>query len=161
MQKKRSIDFFHSSPFRWERVEACPRYDPGVRAQAVLYADTHESRAYAILLSILTVGALVVSLVVGSGKTAPAASGGGNDPGAGTFAANCATCHAQNGSGDTTVGKSVKIPDLRSSAVQSQSDAQLAEIIAHGKGVMPPFSSLSKDEIDALVIHVRELAKTK
>jgi hypothetical protein len=63
--------------------------------------------------------------------------------------------------GDTTVGKSVKIPDLRSSAVQSQSDAQLAEIIAHGKGVMPPFSSLSKDEIDALVIHVRELAKTK
>jgi hypothetical protein len=38
---------------------------------------------------------------------------------------------------------------------------QLAEIIARGKGVMPPFGSLSKDEIDALVIHVRELAKSK
>jgi cytochrome c5 len=161
MQKKRSIDLFPSSPFRWEGVGACPGPDPRVRAQAVLYADTHESRAYGILLSILKVGALVVSLVVGSGKTALAASAGGNDPGASTFAANCATCHAQNGSGDTTVGKSVKIPDLRSSTVQSQSDAQLAEIIAHGKGVMPAFSSLSKDEIDALVIHVRELAKTK
>jgi cytochrome c5 len=161
MEKKRSIDFFPSPPFRWQRAGACPGYDPGVRAQAALHADTHESSAYVILLSILTVGALVVSLVVGSGKTVLAASVSGNDPGAGTFAANCATCHAQNGSGDTTVGKSVKIPDLRSSAVQSQSDAQLVEIIAHGKGVMPPFGSLSKDEIDALVIHVRELAKTK
>ena len=161
MQKKRSIDFFPSSPFRWERAGACPGPDPGVRPQAVLYAETHESRAYAILPSILTVGALVVSLVAWSGKTALAASAGGNDPGAGTFAANCVTCHAQNGSGDTTVGKSVKIPDLRSSAIQSQSDAQLAEIIVHGKGVMPPFGSLSKDEIDALVIHVRELATTK
>jgi cytochrome c5 len=161
MQKKRSIDFFPFRPFRWERARACPGYDPGLKAQAVLYADTHESRAYAILLSILTVGAVVVSLVVGSGKTALAASAGGNDPRASTFAANCATCHAQNGSGDTAVGKSVKTPDLRSSAVQSQSDAQIAEIIAHGKGVMPPFGSLSKDEIDALVIHVRELAKSK
>jgi cytochrome c553 len=119
----RSIDFFPTRPFRWQRAGACPEPDPGVRAQAVLYADTHESRTYTILLSILTVGALVVSLVVGSGKTPLAASGGGNDPGASTFAANCATCHAQNGSGDTAVGKSVKAPDLRSSAVQSQSDA--------------------------------------
>jgi hypothetical protein len=108
MERKRSIDFFPSSPFRWERAGACPGPDPGVRAQAAVYADTHESSAYVILLSILTVGALVVSLVVGSGKTVLAASASGNDPGAGTFAANCATCHAQNGSGDTTVGKSVK-----------------------------------------------------
>jgi len=91
-----------------------------------------------------------------------AASAGGSDPGAVNFEMHCATCHAPNGSGDTVVGKSVKIPDLRSPAVQSQSDAQLAEIIANGKGAMPSFkSNLSTDEIDALVKHVHQLAKTK
>src|SRR5262245_14599390 len=42
------------------------------------------------------------------------------------------------------------------------SEAQLVDVIANGKGPMPGFkSSLSKDEIDALVNHVHQLAKTK
>jgi len=105
------------------------------------------------------VGAVVVWLVVASATEAAAAE---SDPGVVNFEMHCATCHAQNGSGDTPVGKSVKIPDLRSPEVQSQPDAQLVEIIANGKGAMPPFkSSLSKDQIDALVKHVHQLAKTK
>ena len=111
--------------------------------------------------SVLTVALLVIRVVIGSGTVAVAESAGNGAAGA-TFGEHCATCHASNGSGDTAVGKSVKIPDLRSPAVQSQSDAQLAEIIANGKGAMPPFkSSLSKDEIDALAKHVHGLAKTK
>ena len=56
----------------------------------------------------------------------------------------------------------MKIPDLRSPTVQSQPDAQLADVIANGKGPMPGFkSSLSKDEIDALVKHVHQLAQKK
>ena len=108
------------------------------------------------------VAPLVVWLVVGLGTLAVAASAGGSDPGAVNFEMHCATCHAPNGSGDTAVGKSVHIPDLRSPAVQSQSDAQLVEVIANGKGAMPPFkSSLSADEIDALAKHIRQVAKTK
>ena len=104
----------------------------------------------------------LVLLLVGSATVAVAASASGNDPAASTFGEHCATCHAPNGSGDTVVGKSAKIPDLRSPAVQSQPDAQLADIIANGKGLMPGFkSNLSKDEIDALVKHVHQLAKTK
>jgi len=104
----------------------------------------------------------LVWLLVGSATVAVAASASGNDPAASTFGEHCATCHAPNGSGDTVVGKSAKIPDLRSPAVQSQPDAQLADIIANGKGLMPGFkSNLSKDEIDALVKHVHQLAKTK
>ena len=81
---------------------------------------------------------------------------------ASTFEEHCATCHAPNGSGDTVVGKSMKIPDLRSPAVQSQPDTQLADVIANGKALMPGFkSSLSKDEIDALVKHVHLLAGKK
>jgi len=93
---------------------------------------------------------------------AVAASASGNDPGQSTFEVHCATCHAPNGSGDSVVGKSMKIPDLRSPAVQSQPDAQLADVIANGKGLMPGFkSSLSNDEIDALVKHVHQLAEKR
>ena len=113
-----------------------------------------------LVTSVLTV--TLVWLLVGSATVAVAASTSGNDPGAITFEVHCATCHAPNGSGDSVVGKSMKIPDLRSPAVQSQPDTQLADVIANGKGLMPGFkSSLSKDEIDALVKHVHQLAKTK
>ena len=113
-----------------------------------------------LVTSVLTV--TLVWLLVGSATVAVAASASGNDPGQSTFEAHCATCHAPNGSGDSVVGKSMKLPDLRSPAVQSLPDAQLADVIANGKGLMPGFkSSLSKDEIDALVKHVHRLAKTK
>ena len=113
-----------------------------------------------LVTSVLTV--TLVWLLVGSATVAVAASASGNDPGVSTFEEHCATCHAPNGSGDTVVGKSMKIPDLRSPAVQSQPDTQLADVIANGKGLMPGFkSSLSKDEIDALVKHVHQLAGKK
>ena len=79
-----------------------------------------------------------------------------------TFKSSCAMCHGADGSGDTAVGKSMKIPDLHSAQVQSQSDAQLAEVISNGKNSMPPFKgSLSPEQIHDLVTHVRELAQKK
>src|SRR5882762_6549638 len=39
-----------------------------------------------------------------------------------TFKSSCAMCHGADGSGDTAVGKSMKIPDLHSAQVQKQSD---------------------------------------
>jgi mono/diheme cytochrome c family protein len=138
----RLSDFFPPRPFRWERT--------GVRARNLIGT------------SVFTVAFAVVWLLVGSATVAVAASASGNDPGASTFEEHCATCHAPNGSGDTVVGKSMKIPDLRSPALQSQPDTQLADVIANGKGLMPGFkSSLSKDEIDALVKHVHLLAGKK
>jgi len=79
---------------------------------------------------------------------------------ASTFAEKCSTCHAADGSGATVVGKSAKIPDLRSPQGQNQAEANLEETIAHGKGMMPAFgTSLSNDEIKGLVLYVRGLAK--
>ena len=70
-------------------------------------------------------------------------------------------CHGPDGSG-SEVGKSMHVPDLRSPEVQKVPDAQLAQIISDGKGGMPPFkNSLSADQIQALVKHVRALAKKK
>ncbi len=78
------------------------------------------------------------------------------------FKSSCAMCHGADGSGDTAVGKSMKIPDLHSAQVQSQSDAQLAEVISNGKNSMPPFKgSLSPEQIHGLVTHVRQLNEKK
>ena len=78
-----------------------------------------------------------------------------------TFRTKCAMCHGQDGGG-STVGKSMNVPDLRSPAVQKLSDAELAQIISNGKGGMPSFkSSLSEEQIHALVSYVRSLHQKK
>ena len=78
------------------------------------------------------------------------------------FKAKCAVCHGPDGSGSTAVGKSLKLRDLRSDEVQKQSDAKLAEITNCGEGKMPAYQGrLSDEQIQSLVIRMRELAKQK
>jgi len=74
-----------------------------------------------------------------------------------TFRTKCAMCHGQDGGG-SEVGKSMNVPDVRSQAVQKLPGAELAQVIANGKGGMPSFkNSLSKDQIHSLVTHIRSL----
>ena len=107
---------------------------------------------------------LVVTLTVIAGPfmaipSSFAAAQGSQDSGAGVYKAKCATCHGQDGSGNTPVGKSLKVADLRSAEVQKKTDAELAQSIVEGKGNMPSFkSSTTEDEIHALVMYVRTLA---
>src|ERR1700758_3763628 len=77
------------------------------------------------------------------------------------YKTTCASCHGQDGRG-TPVGKSLHAADFHSAQVQQQSDGQLAQVIAGGRGNMPAFGTrLSKDQIDALVKYIRTLAKGK
>ena len=50
------------------------------------------------------------------------------------FADHCATCHANDGSGDTEIGRGLypKVPDLRAARTQSLTDGELFSIIEHG-----------------------------
>lgn len=50
------------------------------------------------------------------------------------FADHCASCHANNGSGDTPIGKNVypKAPDLREPPTQDMSDGELFWVIHNG-----------------------------
>ena len=50
------------------------------------------------------------------------------------FADHCATCHANDGSGQTPIGKNVypKAPDLRLADTQSMSDGEIFWVIHHG-----------------------------
>ncbi len=78
-----------------------------------------------------------------------------------TFRTKCAMCHGQDGGG-SEVGKSMNVPDLRSQAVQKLPGAELAQVIANGKGGMPSFkNSLSEEQIHALVAHIRSLHQKK
>ena len=50
------------------------------------------------------------------------------------FASHCAVCHANDGSGDTAMGRNLypRAPDLRGPSTQSLSDGELFRIIEHG-----------------------------
>jgi cytochrome c6 len=104
---------------------------------------------------------LIAELVFFSASNAQARGGQGSAVARATFQSKCAMCHGPDGAG-SQVGKSMNVPDLRSPVVQKLPDAQLAQVIADGKGGMPSFkSSLSEEQIHALVAQIRSLHQKK
>jgi mono/diheme cytochrome c family protein len=110
-----------------------------------------------------TAGLAVLSaLLAGAWLLMPVSQVQAKASGASTFDAKCAMCHSKDGSGNSPMGKNMKVPDLRSKAVQSKSSAELYNVIAKGKGIMPQYGSqLSKEEIDDLVAYIRHLGGKK
>ena len=90
----------------------------------------------------------------------PPVSGSTMGDGAAIYKGKCAMCHGADGSGDTAVGKKLGLRDLRSAPVQGQSDTQLFQVIAKGKGKMPAFEkSLGADQIRDVVAYLRQLGR--
>lgn len=76
------------------------------------------------------------------------------------FKGKCAICHGPDGSGKTSMGAKLKIPDLHSPDTQKKSDGDLKNIIVKGKDKMPAYETkLSGVQIDGLVAYVRDLGK--
>jgi cytochrome c6 len=72
------------------------------------------------------------------------------------FKAKCAACHGADGKGNSAM----KTPDWSSAEVQKMSDAELAAVITNGKPpMMPPFKSLTADQVKDLVSYIRSLKK--
>ena len=81
---------------------------------------------------------------------------------ASVFKSKCAVCHGADGSGNTAMGKNLKLRDLRSDEVQKQTDDQIIAIINNGKTPMPAYKGkLAEDQIKGLTAYIRDLAKTK
>lgn len=78
--------------------------------------------------------------------------------GAAIYKAKCAGCHGPDGSGQTRVGKSLKVRDLRSAEAQKRSDAEMTKVLTNGKGKMPK-SKLPADDMKAVIAFVRSLKK--
>jgi cytochrome c6 len=84
------------------------------------------------------------------------------DDAATSYKAKCAMCHGADGSGNTPAGKAMKARDLASSEVQSETDAQLTDIVTNGKNKMPAYKGkLTDDQIKGLIAYIRDLAKKK
>lgn len=78
--------------------------------------------------------------------------------GAALYKSKCVACHGADGSGQTPVGKSMKLKDLRSDEVQKQTDLELTKVISGGKGKMPAYGKqLSTADIQAIIAHLRTL----
>ena len=79
---------------------------------------------------------------------------------AAVYKAKCASCHGADGKGLTPVGKKMNLRDLGSPEVQKQTDKELYDWTAVGKGKMPGYKEkLSDVEIQALVVYMRMFAK--
>ena len=78
-----------------------------------------------------------------------------------TYKARCAMCHGPDGKGQTATGKMMKVKDFSFEEVQKMSDADLSSVISSGKGKMPPFKTLSADQVKDLVAYIRTLGKKK
>jgi mono/diheme cytochrome c family protein len=101
------------------------------------------------LMGIIFLAALLMCVGLANAQTAES-----------TYKAKCAACHGADGKGDTAVGKSMKLRDLRSADVQKQTDEELTAWIANGKGAMPAYKDkLTSDQIKQLVEFIRQLAK--
>jgi cytochrome c6 len=77
--------------------------------------------------------------------------------GAAAYKAKCAGCHGVDG---TKTNPAMGVRALSSPEVQKQSDKELIDITAKGKGKMPAYAGkLSDDEIKASVDFIRTLKK--
>jgi mono/diheme cytochrome c family protein len=74
------------------------------------------------------------------------------------FKAKCAACHGPDGTG-SSMGKKMGAHDFTTADVQKMSDTELSDIITNGKNKMPPYKSLSADDIKGLVAFIRTLKK--
>ena len=80
------------------------------------------------------------------------------------FADHCATCHANDGSGRTSIGRNLypKAPDMRLAATQDLTDGELYYIIENGVRLsgMPAWGPGGDDDVDSwkCVHFIRHLA---
>ena len=81
-------------------------------------------------------------------------------PGADTYKAKCAMCHAADGSGNTPAGKATKTPSFSSPEMLKMSAAELVAGTKNGKGKMPAYSGkLTGAQITAVVAYIQTLQK--
>lgn len=72
-----------------------------------------------------------------------------------TYKTKCAACHGADGKGK----EAMKTRDLSSADVQKQSDADLSGIITTGKGKMPPYKTMTPEQVKDMVAFIRSLKK--
>jgi cytochrome c5 len=78
------------------------------------------------------------------------------------YTQDCALCHADNGNGQSDIGKSMNVADwTKPDTLAGKTDDALIDLIRKGKGNMPPEGDGRVDDatLKAVVAYIRSLAK--
>jgi mono/diheme cytochrome c family protein len=111
-------------------------------------------RNFKLMMTLLALSLMTIVLFINT-NTATAV-----EDAASVYKAKCAICHGMDGSGNTANGKKLNVKDLRRDEVKKMSDAQLLEIIGHGKNKMPAYEAvLGKEKVNLMVGYTRTFAK--
>jgi len=82
------------------------------------------------------------------------------DGGAGIYKTKCAMCHGADGTGNTPVGKSMKVRSFKSDEDVKATDAKLIKDTTDGVGKMPAYKGkLTDAQIQDVVAYIRTLQK--
>src|SRR5438067_11149182 len=73
------------------------------------------------------------------------------------YIAKCSACHAPDGNGNNSIGRSLKLTDIRPT-IKNMTDEQLRQIILIGKGKMPPIKKFDDERVRSLTLFLRDLA---
>jgi mono/diheme cytochrome c family protein len=77
-----------------------------------------------------------------------------------TFKAKCAMCHGTDGTGNTQIGKNMKIRSLKSADDIKETDAELLKQTKEGVGKMQGYvGKLTDAQIQDVVTYIRTLQK--
>jgi cytochrome c5 len=79
--------------------------------------------------------------------------------GAKLYEEKCASCHAADGSGSTTRGKAMKVPDLRAPRIQQKNDDQLLQAIVKTNVHKGLLKSLGDEKLRMTIMHMRTFKK--
>lgn len=80
----------------------------------------------------------------------------GQTSGRDLYVAKCSACHALNGSGESTIGRSLGLGDVRP-GIKSRTDEQLRQIVRQGTGKMPGNKKLDDEQLGSLTLFLRDL----
>jgi cytochrome c6 len=99
---------------------------------------------------------------------APESSAGPDKKTERLWKSKCASCHGEDGKGDTEKGKQMKTGDLTTAEAQKKTDEELRKVINEGfkeekggvKKEMDPYKEeLKPEQVDALIAFIRGLKK--
>src|SRR5438067_4102543 len=87
---------------------------------------------------------------------AVACGAAGQTSGRDLYIAKCSACHAPDGSGTGTIGRSLKLPDMRP-AIRTSSNQQLRQVVVEGRGRMPGSRKFNDEQVSSLTLFLRDL----
>jgi len=102
------------------------------------------------------------TIVVVLALTFAGRTGMAQNSGADIFKTKCEMCHGADGLSNTPLGKALGAHQYTSPEVMKLSDAQITDIVKHGKNKMPAFGpQLTDEQIKSLLPYIHTLQKNK